>query len=334
MTEEVPVEITNEEENGASASITNEEENDASTSNSDNTANSIKKKFISFLICVVIVAAVELFVFLGKGYEDPFFGSGIPILQIVGIFALVINFGALVPAFLLQTEKFYDLTGSLTYLSCTIYCMVAGRTAFGEFRTRPTIAAVLTLIWSSRLGVFLFRRVMRDGRDVRFTELKKNFFRFAITWGLQALWCFITAYPVYIVNSESGDPKFGPLDVIGILIWVFGFGFEAISDQQKSAFKTDPANRGKFIDSGLWSVSRHPNYFGEMTLWVGMFLLCVSAFRETQYAAVISPIFVILLITKISGINLLEAKGEERYGKDPKYQEYKKKVAVLVPYIY
>ena len=115
------------------------------------------------------------------------------------------------------------------------------------------------------------------------------------------------------------------------MIWLTGFTIEVMADRQKSRFRADPANRGRFISTGLWSRSRHPNYFGEITLWVGILLIAAPTLRGWQWVAVLSPLFVTVLLTRVSGIPLLEKKADTKWGDDPAYQEYKASTPVLIP---
>jgi steroid 5-alpha reductase family enzyme len=119
--------------------------------------------------------------------------------------------------------------------------------------------------------------------------------------------------------------------MMGFLVWVIGFAFEAVADAQKSRFNADPANRGKFISTGLWSRSRHPNYFGEIVLWVGVAIIALPVLQGWQWVALISPVFVTLLLTKVSGVPLLEKKADEMWGGQEDYEAYKKNTPVLIP---
>jgi steroid 5-alpha reductase family enzyme len=188
-------------------------------------------------------------------------------------------------------------------------------------------------IWALRLGAFLFIRIHNNnGVDSRFTELKQSNFTFLMTWTLQGVWVFMMLVPLLVISQrKSIRSRLGYLDYIGICIWIFGFVFEVVADQQKSNFKSDPENKGKFISTGLWAISRHPNYFGEITMWIGVALCAFSG--VPTFSVFISPVFITLLLIFVSGIPMLEKKADERYGADEKYQEYKRNTPVLVPFI-
>merc|ERR1711972_813001 len=113
--------------------------------------------------------------------------------------------------------------------------------------------------------------------------------------------------------------------------WIFGFAFEVIADQQKNAFRTETSNKGKFITTGLWSLSRHPNYFGEITMWVGICVSGSNCFQGAKWAAWLSPLTTYVLLMKVSGVPLLEKQGEKRWGHDPAYQWYMKHTPCILP---
>ncbi|MCF8005212.1 MAG: DUF1295 domain-containing protein, partial [Chromatiaceae bacterium] len=182
-----------------------------------------------------------------------------------------------------------------------------------------------------RLGSFLYRRVQKAGSDSRFDEIKPCFVSFLMAWTLQGLWVFLTLAAALAAMTASTTPPLGVIGVIGILVWMIGFAIEAIADAQKQNFRKDPANKGHFIHSGLWAWSRHPNYFGEITLWFGIALIALPALSGWQYVTLISPLFVYLLIVFISGIPMLESRADERWGDDPSYRDYKARTPVLFP---
>lgn len=240
--------------------------------------------------------------------------------------AFAINIIVFVPSYLNRTDHYYDLTGSITYLTVTVVALLT--TDVGDART--TIAGFLIIIWAGRLGSFLFRRVKKSDGDRRFDKIKHSWIRFLMAWMLQGLWVTLTAGAALAAITSGSKANFGVLSTIGLVIWIAGFAIEVVSDQQKSAFKADPENDGKFINVGLWRWSRHPNYFGEITLWTGMALIALPAFSGLQYATLISPVFVYVLLTKISGIPLLERRADQKWGGQPDYEQYKANTPVIV----
>jgi steroid 5-alpha reductase family enzyme len=233
---------------------------------------------------------------------------------------------AFVPAYLLRTERFYDLVGSLSYLSVVVVAVVWGNGAPSSI-----LLAVLVATWALRLGTFLVLRIRRDGSDGRFDEIKQDPARFLMSWTMQALWVVVTVGCALAAMTSREEASIGWLGVLGALVWLTGFGLEAVADAQKRAFRADPANEGDFIRSGAWAWSRHPNYFGEITLWVGIALVALPALSGWQLVTLVSPVFVALLLTRVSGIPLLEARARRRWGDDPAYREHVRRTPVLVP---
>ncbi len=255
-------------------------------------------------------------------------GVAVPLLVLLAGVCFAVNLLAFIPAYALHTERFYDLTGSLTFITVTTTAIIC---APSPLTLRGQVAAVMVLVWTIRLGSFLFRRVMHDGGDGRFDTMKYSAPRFVIAWTLQGLWVFLTALPALMAITSPGADIDVAL-VIGAVVWLCGFSIEVVADRQKRVFRRDPAMKGRFIQTGLWRFSRHPNYFGEITLWVGVTILASSTFVGLQWVAVISPIFVAVLLTQISGIPLLTERAEARFGSDPEYRAYVARTSLLVPW--
>lgn len=252
--------------------------------------------------------------------------AGVSVFALCAALAFVVNWVAFVPAYLTRSERFYDLTGTLTYLT-----VVAVAVAAGSGSTLSVLLAVLIAIWALRLGTFLVRRIRRDGSDGRFDEIKVDPARFLMSWTLQALWVVLTAGAALAAMTSAEETSPGVATFVGLVVWCIGFALEATADAQKRAFRADPANRGRFISSGLWAWSRHPNYFGEITLWVGIAVIAAPALSGWQYVTLVSPLFVTLLLTRVSGIPLLEARGKRTWGDDADYRDYLERTPVLVP---
>ena len=202
--------------------------------------------------------------------------------------------------------------------------------AAGSGSVLSILLGVLIAVWAVRLGTFLVLRIRKDGSDGRFDEIKVDPARFLMSWTLQGLWVVLTAGAALAAMTSGSAVDPGPVTVLGAVIWLAGFAIEATSDAQKRAFRRDPANRGRFIASGLWAWSRHPNYFGEITLWVGIAVISVPALSGWQYVTLVSPVFVVLLLTRVSGVPLLEARGKRNWGDDPDYRDYLARTPVLV----
>lgn len=277
-----------------------------------------------FVILIAVAIGVLAAWAAGRGGVTAF---GWPLLAFLAVLSFAVQWAAFVPAYLLKTEKFYDLTGSATYL-----LLLASVAKFGPPRSwADVLLLALCGLWAVRLGSFLFLRVHKDGSDKRFAQIKTSFLRFAVSWTLQGLWVFLTLLPVLIAVASPQWHSTTVWTLAGAAIWALGFATEVVADWQKRQFRADPANAGKFIQSGLWARSRHPNYAGEIVLWVGIFIMCVPMLAGWQWLAVLSPLFVTLLLTKVSGVPLLEASADKRWGADAGYLAYKRATPVLWP---
>jgi steroid 5-alpha reductase family enzyme len=253
--------------------------------------------------------------------------GSLPVFALVVVLAFLIQWLAFIPAYLFQTEKFYDLTGSLTYLSVTLIAVFFS----SGVDARAILLAALVIVWALRLGMFLFSRIRRAGKDDRFDDIKPSFIRFLNAWTIQGLWVTFTASAALIGITTTARKALDIFALVGFLVWLFGFAIEVIADAQKSRFSADPANKGKFIQTGLWSRSRHPNYFGEIILWIGVLIIALPVLHGWQWVALISPLFVTFLLTRVSGIPLLETKADARWGGQEAYETYKKRTPVLIP---
>jgi steroid 5-alpha reductase family enzyme len=233
----------------------------------------------------------------------PVFGAGVAI-------AFLIQWLAFLPAWLRQTERFYDLVGSSTYVVVSFTAASLGPALDG----RAVLLLVLVAIWAARLGAFLFLRVMRAGQDSRFDEIKASFPRFLLAWTLQGLWVAFTLAAALVALTALARRPLGWWALAGSVIWAAGFTIEAVADNQKRRFRADPRNHGRFIRTGLWAWSRHPNYLGEIVLWIGIAVIALPVFRGWQWVALASPLFVTLLLLKVSGLPPLERRADERWG--------------------
>ena len=253
--------------------------------------------------------------------------GSIAVFAVCGLLAYAINWVVFVPSNRAKTEQYFDLTGSVTYLTVTVVALLLSN----DLDARAVIVAVMVAVWALRLGSFLFRRVRRDGRDGRFDEIKVDPLRFFMTWTLQGLWVLLTIACALAIITSVERRSIGWLAVLGIVIWLAGFTIEVVADQQKSVFKRNPANDGRFISTGLWAWSRHPNYFGEIALWTGIAIMAIPLLSGWRWVVLISPVFVTLLLTRVSGIPMLEARAEKRWGEDEGFQAYTRDTPVLIP---
>lgn len=276
---------------------------------------------------VIPVAIIVAAVMGWAGSQGSIRFEGLPLFALCGGLAFLIQWLAFVPAYRAQTEHYFDLTGSLTYLALVLFAFFIA----GVGDSRSLLLTGLVTVWALRLGSFLFLRVREDGSDRRFDAIKPSLPRFLMVWTLQGLWVFLTLSAALAALTTRTPVPLGWLGLLGSVVFAAGFVIEVLADRQKRAFRARPEQRGQFITTGLWAWSRHPNYFGEIVLWIGIFLIAAPVLQGWQWLTLISPLFVIFLLTRVSGIPMLEARARKRWGDDPEYQAYVARTPALVP---
>jgi steroid 5-alpha reductase family enzyme len=283
-------------------------------------------------LTVVLVATIMGLAFAWFAGQGSVPLAGLPAVFTCALIAFGVNWLAYIPAALFQSDRFYDTTGALTYLSVIAAACVAAIEGRGSLGTAALAVAGMVGIWTVRLGSFLFTRIhAAGGTDVRFEKIKVNPPRFLVAWTLQACWVIFTASAALVIITEPSPRPVDAFFWVGASLWALGFAFEVIADEQKRRFRADPANHGKFITTGLWAWSQHPNYFGEITLWAGILVIAIPQLSGLDWLVLFSPVFVTLLLTKVSGINLLDAIAKKRWGDDPAWQAYVARTPVLFP---
>ncbi len=186
-------------------------------------------------------------------------------------------------------------------------------------------------IWGIRLASHIHLRAIGKEEDWRYQNMRKRWGdkyllkSFLYVFMLQGFLLYLVAVPIILVNASTTPTEIGVLEILGAAIWLFGFLWESISDYQLYKFKKNGANKGKLMTTGLWAYSRHPNYFGEIVLWWGIFLFSLP--YTSWYFSLISPILITWLLTRVSGVPLLERK----YKGNEAYEAYKKKTGALIP---
>jgi steroid 5-alpha reductase family enzyme len=286
----------------------------------------MKKSDRNALVALPIVVLIAALVALAGSQGGSTVG-GFPVFALCVIVAFVIQWVVFVPSYLLQTERFFDLTGGLTYITVAVVAVLLSDAP----DARSYLLLAMVVIWAVRLASYLFLRIRKAGADTRFDAIKPSFPRFLNTWTLQGLWVTLTLSAALAAITTTERVGIGTVTAIGIVVWVVGIGLEATADAQKSRFRADPANKGRFIHTGLWSWSRHPNYFGEILLWVGVAIVALPVLRGWQWATLISPVFVALLLLRVSGVPLLEKAADEKWGGQLDYEAYKYKTSLLLP---
>ena len=257
--------------------------------------------------------------------------NGYPVLLYCVLISFTIHLIIFIPSAIMKNEKFYDFTGMIAYLSIIIFAIQQKYIQIHSIDIYSLVLSLLISIWTLRLGIFLFYRVLKVGEDIRFKDVKNNALKFFVWFSISSLWVSLTTMAAMNVVTSKNYNKDFTLLCIGTIIWIIGFLFEIISDYQKIKFKNNASNKNKFIDSGLWSISRHPNYFGEIILWIGIYIITLPSSSGLEHLGIISPLFVIVLLNKVSGINLLEASADKRWGSSKEYQKYKKITPKLIP---
>ena len=245
------------------------------------------------------------------------------------ILSFVIHWLLFIPAYIFKTEKFYDLTGTISYISIVLYVLLSSSDGIVNFGN--IIVSCLIIIWTLRLGAFLFIRIKKAGEDKRFREIKKSFSWFLMAFTVSGMWVSICT--ICALTGISNGIELTMVTYIGIIIFIIGFAIEIIADNQKTNFRKIESNKDKFITTGLWKYSRHPNYLGEIILWTGVTIISYSSLEINQLFTLISPIFTYLLLVHVSGINFLEKSGEKKWGHLDDYKEYQRKTPRLFWFI-
>ena len=277
---------------------------------------------LSILACLALGVIVAL-----AGSQGSITFNGLPSFALAASIGFILHWLIFIPSYIYQTEHYFDLIGSISYVSIVLFTFLA----LNNLDIRSVLIGLFIMAWAVRLGSFLFKRVKRDGKDNRFTVMKTKFWWFLFTWTLGGLWVFITMAAGLAAMTSAKVVPLGWYALIGIVLWLEGFIVEVVADHQKTRFRSKKENRDKFINEGLWSFSRHPNYYGEITLWFGIAFIAFPVLQGWQLLTLISPIFVYILLTRISGVTMLERRADKKWGDDPEYQLYKETTSSLIP---
>ena len=252
--------------------------------------------------------------------------GGFPIFAWGALLVFLVQWVVFVPSWFAHTEHFFDLTGSLTYLAVVALTLLSR----GPVTPYSLLVAAMVTAWALRLGAFLVARVRAAGSDSRFDAMKYRFAWFLMTWTLQGLWVLLTAGAALAAITSPEDRQIDAFALLGVALWAFGFGIEVTADEQKRRFRARPENLDRFIATGVWARSRHPNYFGEILLWFGVAVAALPSLSGWSMVTLVSPLFVWLLLTRVSGVPLLEAAADRRWAGNPEYEAYKAATPVLL----
>jgi steroid 5-alpha reductase family enzyme len=241
------------------------------------------------------------------------------------IFLVGFNILMFIPAYFFKTDKLTDISYSISFVAAAIFLYINSAQNIVHL-----ILLIMILLWAIRLGTYLLIRINKTGKDDRFDKMRESFFGFLKFWLLQGIsvWVIMLAASVSFATSNIG---FSSIHILGLAIWLIGLIIETVADYQKFKFKNNPENSGKWTNVGLWRKSRHPNYFGEMLIWIGIFIYCaIYSTIPNILIELISPIYIITLLLFVSGVPILEKKYNERYKDNPEYQKYKEETNLII----
>ena len=242
------------------------------------------------------------------------------------IIALGIQIFFFIFASFFKSDKVTDLSYGLSFIILSIFLLLRNNT----FQLIQLIISTLIVLWGVRLAGYLFIRILKIKKDSRFDGMRENFVKFAGFWFFQAITVWIIMLPATFILSSSFKLSLSVLSYTGIGIWTLGFLIESLADHQKYTFKNQ--NRTGFIKTGLWKYSRYPNYFGEMTLWWGLFIMTIPYLVGLSWLTILGPVFITFILLFVSGIPLLEKRYNKKYADDKEYQKYKKNTSKLIPW--
>ncbi|MDZ7744168.1 MAG: DUF1295 domain-containing protein [Candidatus Saccharibacteria bacterium] len=245
------------------------------------------------------------------------------------LLALALNIAAFAIAYSKKSDKLTDFTYGLTFFLIALLAYTQG-----AMSTPQAILLLLVTLWAVRISAFLLIRILSTGKDNRFNDIRQSFWKFGAFWLLQGCSAWVIMLPsIYFLSGDTAS--FTGAVLVGVLIWSVGYLFETVADYQKFTFKQNKANKGKWIQNGLWAYSRHPNYFGEITMWVGIYILAISTISGTQQLiALASPLWIFILLRFVSGTPKLETYADKRWGDNKSYQAYKRKTPLLIPKLF
>ncbi|MEO5950598.1 MAG: DUF1295 domain-containing protein [Candidatus Saccharimonadales bacterium] len=243
------------------------------------------------------------------------------------IIVIVINAGLFGVAYTRQSDKLTDFSYALSFIVVAIAALLLS----SQRSALLTVTVGMVIVWALRLGIFLVYRIRKTGKDARFDGIREDFFKFLKFWLGQGIVAWLLLLPILFLAKENGE--WSTLSFVGIAIWLLGLIVEGFADLQKYQFSQNPANKGKWIANGVWHYSRHPNYFGEICVWIGVYITVVSSLSGIeQIIGLVSPLMIFITLRFISGVPPLEESAEKRWGTDPKFQLYKKRTNLLIPF--
>jgi len=242
------------------------------------------------------------------------------------IISLLIQLFFFIFAYIFKTDKLTDLSYGLSFI---VIALIGLRLNNALTRMQIVLAAAI-IIWGIRLVSYLFYRILKIKKDSRFDEIRNSLVKFGGFFLFQGISVWLIMIPSILFLGKQMEERWSTISILGLIIWVMALIIETVADIQQFRFKSKGENRGKFISSGIWRYSRHPNYFGEMMCWWGLFIYALPYLTGKEYIGVVGPMFISFLLLFVSGIPILEKKNNERYGNNKDYQKYKSQTSLLV----
>lgn len=240
--------------------------------------------------------------------------------------SVAINTAMFLVAYRYKTDRLTDISYALSFI-----VLVATALFLKDVTNERLIVAALVVGWAIRLGTFLLIRIWHIKVDHRFDDMRNSFSKFGKFWELQAVSVWVILIPSLLALSHA-SVAFTAISYVGCGVWAVGLVLEAVADVQKYRFNQNKQNAGKWIDQGIWHYSRHPNYMGEMLVWVGIYLVVFATLTTAQaLVGLVGPLFITCLLLFVSGIPPLERGADKRWGDDPRYRAYKRRTSVLIP---
>tara|TARA_B100000941_G_scaffold287073_2_gene261645 strand:+ start:1233 stop:2096 length:864 start_codon:yes stop_codon:yes gene_type:complete len=283
-------------------------------------STSIKHAFSTITVLTVIFLLTYILSL------DSILINNIPIVYVFILTILFLNSLFFIHSYFFKTDIFFDLIGSISFISIGIISLIFIPDVDGN----QILVFFLLIFWALRLGPYLFIRRLGSGVDERLSEYFESPLSLYFVWIMNSLWVFMTSISMMIIFSSKENYDFGLVQWFGLLIWILGFIIEVVSDSQKSKF--NKKNKGKFINIGLWKYIRHPNYLGEIIIWLGIFVISISYINSIFASlSVLSPIFVFVLLRFLTGVPQLEVRGEKKWGRQIEYINYKKETGLIFP---
>lgn len=242
--------------------------------------------------------------------------------------SVLLNLSLFIVAFRLQSDKLTDASYALSFIILIVFAAL-----MSGFSWYVLVGALLICVWALRIGIFLVYRVIKTGKDARFDAFRSSFFRFMRFWLLQAVTAWVLLIPLFFAFRSELTTNIPFISIVGAVTLLIGVGIEAVADSQKWQFSQVKSNKGKWIGTGIWRYSRHPNYFGEILVWVGVFLYSLPVLSTVEiFVALVSPLLITSLLLFVTGIPLLEKSADKRWGGIQAYKDYKYRTSILIPF--